>query len=58
MTEKMFYEVKELLENNNLQNDHKELYKTISLIVESIELENKQQEIREKLTKLRNSEKK
>lgn len=57
MKKEMWKEIIKLLEDNNLCEDHKELYETVSLIAESIELGEKQQEVTEKLQKLQEKKK-
>ena len=58
MKKEMWTEIIKLLEENNLCDDHKELYETVSLIAESISLGEKQQEVTEKLQKLQEPKKK
>ena len=58
MKKEMWTEVIKLIEENNLIEDHKELYETVSLIAESIELGERQQEVQEKLAKLQEPKKK
>ena len=58
MKKEMWTEIIKLIEENNLIEDHKELYETVSLIAESIELGEKQQEVKEKLAKLQEPKKK
>lgn len=58
MKEEMWKEIIKLLEENNLIDDHKELYETVSLITESIELGKRQNEVSEKLQKLQEPKKK
>lgn len=57
MKKEMWNEIIKLLEDNNLTEDHKELYETVSLIAESISLGEKQQEVTEKLQKLQEMKK-
>lgn len=56
MKNELWIELNQLLSDETIKADHKELAETVSLIVESIELGKKQQEVQEKLAKL--SEKK
>lgn len=56
MKNELWIELNQLLSDETIKADHKELSETVSLIVESIELGKKQQEVQEKLAKL--SEKK
>lgn len=58
MKKEMWKEIIKLLEENNLIDDHKELYETVSLITESIELGERQNEVSEKLQKLQEPKKK
>jgi hypothetical protein len=58
MKEELWQELVKLLEENNLTEAHKELYETVTLIFESIELGKKQNEVQEKLQKLNEPKKK
>ena len=56
MKNELWIELNQLLSDETIKVEHEELSETVSLIVESIELGKKQQEVQEKLAKL--SEKK
>lgn len=58
MKKEFWKEIVTLLEENNLIESHKELYERCSLIVESIELGEKQNEVQDKLSKLDTPKKK
>lgn len=58
MKKEMWKEIVTLLEENNLVESHKELHERCSLIVESIELGEKQNEVQDKLSKLDTPKKK
>ena len=58
MREELWLELAKMMEENNLCEDHKELYETAKLVNESMELGKRQQEITEKLQKINNPKKK
>lgn len=58
MKKELWKELVSLIEENNLEESHKELYEVVSLIVESIELGERQQEVTEKLGSINNPKKK